>query len=97
MRAERRAGELLKELARGDPGRPEKAATVAANSPSPYQGALESSGINERTDLPAATIAGGSEYRQALDSSGINERTARRYQELANVPKEEFESAPSFY
>lgn len=47
IRAERRCGELLKELARGDPGRPEKAATHAAISP--YASALESAGLNERT------------------------------------------------
>lgn len=34
-----------------------------------------------------------SEYAQALASSGINERTARRWQQLAAVPKDEFEDA----
>jgi hypothetical protein len=46
LRAERRAGELLKELARGEPGRPEKAATRAPISP--YRSALESAQIAER-------------------------------------------------
>lgn len=40
----------------------------------------------------AATVAGTSEYRTALNSSGISDRTATRYQALANVPRETFES-----
>lgn len=41
---------------------------------------------NGRQPLP-------SDYQGALSSAGINERTARRWQELANVPKEKFEDA----
>jgi hypothetical protein len=47
LRAERRTGELLKELSRGDPGRPEKAAIPAPISP--YREALTQAQIPERT------------------------------------------------
>ena len=35
----------------------------------------------------AATVAGDSAYRAAIDANGISERSARRYQQLANVPR----------
>jgi hypothetical protein len=48
LRAERRCGELLKELARGQPGvKAQLPATLAGNSP--YRGALERTGISERS------------------------------------------------
>lgn len=40
-----------------------------------------------------ATIAAASQYKEALNTAGINERTARRWQELAAVPKKTFEDA----
>lgn len=40
-----------------------------------------------------ATVAGDSEYRQALEQTGTSERTAQRWQQLAAVPKDEFEAA----
>lgn len=43
--------------------------------------------------VAAATVAGASQYKEALTSAGINERTARRWQELAAVPKKTFEDA----
>ena len=46
----------------------------------------------ERTDKPPASVAGGSEYRSAIEATGIKERTAQRWQELAKVPKEQFEA-----
>lgn len=66
MRAERRAGELLKELARSQ---------------------------GQRNDKLPANVAGSSEYQDAIDKANIPARTARRFQELANVPVEQFESA----
>jgi hypothetical protein len=65
LRAERRAGELMAKLERGDAGRPKKAGAVAAIS----------------------------HYRQTIERVGIPERTARHWQELAAVPKEQFEDA----
>jgi hypothetical protein len=39
-----------------------------------------------------ATVAGVSEYREALNRTGTSERTAERYQALADIPSETFES-----
>lgn len=47
----------------------------------------------KRTDLTSRNDCRKSEYRAALESSGISERTGQRWQELANVPKEQFEAA----
>ena len=66
LRAERRAGELLSDLARATP-----------------QTAVKSS----------ATVAGDTAYREALEKSNIHPRTATRYQQLANIPAEDFEKA----
>lgn len=41
---------------------------------------------NGRQPLP-------SDYGKTLESAGVNERTARRWQELAGVPKQKFEDA----
>lgn len=40
-----------------------------------------------------ATVAAASPYREALKSNRLNERTAERWQELAGVPKQQFEDA----
>lgn len=48
--------------------------------------------IQKRWDT-AAGAAGVSEYALALESAGIDERTARRYQQLAEVPRAQFEAA----
>ena len=72
LRAERRAGELLKELARATP----QTANVSG------------------TENPPAAVAGGSTpYRDALHRTQIPERTAERYQQLANIPADDFEKA----
>ena len=42
----------------------------------------------ERTDKPAAGMAGGSEYATELQRNENPERTARRWQALARLPKE---------
>lgn len=49
---------------------------------------------NKSSGVPA-TVAGTSEYAQALESAGVKERTAQRWQNLAAVPKEQFEAALS--
>jgi hypothetical protein len=41
----------------------------------------------------AATVASRSAYAEALERTGTKERTARRYQELASVPRAQFEDA----
>lgn len=68
LRAERRTGELLKDLARGEAGRPPK-----KNTP------------NDADNFSQ------SEYSKALDSAGLSTQSASRYQQLANVPEEQFE------
>ena len=74
LRAERRAGELLKELARATP-----------------QGGDR--GNQHTGGKPAAVADMPSPYREALEKSQIPERTAERYQQLANIPAEDFEQA----
>jgi len=68
LRAERRTGELLKDLARAESSR----------------GGDTRSASNDATPEK-------SEYGAALDSAGLSRQTANRYQQLANVPEEQFE------
>ncbi|GIK83038.1 MAG: hypothetical protein BroJett024_41430 [Alphaproteobacteria bacterium] len=75
LRAERRTGELLKELARADKPNPDGR----------NQHEVTSDGVTQ-PKLP-------SPYAEALQSTGISRQTAHRYQALANVPSETFESA----
>lgn len=69
LRAERRAGELLKDLARAQ---------------------------GERTDLRDETLSGDatkSPYATALADTGMSRQTAHRYQQLADMPRGDFEAA----
>ena len=66
IRAERKAGELLKETEKHKAGRLKK------NTP------------NHRDNSP---------YTKTLDKNGISTQTASRWQQLAEVPKEQFEEA----
>lgn len=68
IRAEIRTGELLKELARSEGGRPTKNAS------------------NDATSYKEP-----SEYAATLESVGLSRQAANRYQQLANVPKEQIE------
>jgi hypothetical protein len=72
IRAERKAGELMKAMQRA-----------------PTSGGGDTRSKTGRQSLPS----GPSKYRAALETAGINERTARRWQELADVPKNDFETA----
>lgn len=67
IRAERRAGELMKTMGRSICG-------------------------GAGGDVHAALAGTPSDYRQTIDRAGIPPRTAQRWQELAEVPKERFES-----
>jgi hypothetical protein len=64
LRGERRSGELLAELARGEAGRPKKNSVQAESN-----------------------------FQQAKRSAGISDTQATRWQQLANVPKAQFEAA----
>jgi hypothetical protein len=44
----------------------------------------------ERTDKPAASVAGGSEYARTLLDTQTPERTAQHWQTLADIPEETF-------
>jgi len=82
LRAERRTGELLKELARGDAGRPIKEIVPTIGT------------INPPNDADKTTVAATpSPYASALQQTGISTQTASRYQALANVPAQVFEEA----
>jgi hypothetical protein len=81
LRAERRTGELLKELARATP--------ADAGS----QGGIAKAANTMPENVAPASVAGASPYRQAIDQAQIPERTAQRYQALANVPAQVFEEA----
>ena len=76
LRAERRAGELLKELARATP---QEVAAAGGNA--------------KAGNVLPANVADSSPYREALEKSNIPPRTAIRYQQLANIPAEDFEKA----
>lgn len=71
LRAERRIGELLKELARADRGGDHRSADQTPNG-----GEIEKS-----------------PYANALADNQISTQSASRYQRLADVPTQEFESA----
>jgi hypothetical protein len=65
IRAERRTGELLKELEKGKGGRPPENSLHDANSL----------------------------FSKAKEDAGISDNQAARWQQLADIPKEEFEKA----
>lgn len=79
LRAERRVGELLKDLARAD-------------SPNPsglggHSGKVDTS--DDRTQQPA------SEYAAKLGELGMSRQAAHRFQAVANIPQSDFERALS--
>lgn len=81
LRAERRTGELLKDLARATPA--ECGATGGRGK------ARESTSGAATSFRPAPP----SPYAQALADTGVSRQQAHRYQALADVPKETFEAA----
>ena len=80
LRAERRAGELLGEMARAQGARSDLSPTLS-NDATKSQSTDEvvASFLRDEQVLP-------SEFAQALRSTGISRQTAHRYQALANVP-----------
>ena len=75
LRAERRAGELLRDMERGEP------------NPHGINQHTVVPGHDDRE--PEAFFV--SEYRSAIEEAAIPERTARRWQEIADLPEERFE------
>lgn len=80
LRAERRVGELLKELERADHADAGRASGAAR-------------GQTNMSD--AATRSAPSPYAKALADQGMTRQSAARYQQLASIPKAEFERALS--
>jgi hypothetical protein len=78
LRAERKAGDLLSQMERGEAGRPANGGNAGRNS-SPYQ--------NSRHN------GGGFDRPQTLNQMGISEHQSRRWQQLADVPASQFEAA----
>jgi hypothetical protein len=77
LRAERRTGELLRDMARSETrGGGDRRSSAAANQ-------MSNAAINDTA----------SEYSAALESAGLSRQTAHRYQQLAEVPRETFERA----
>lgn len=76
LRAERRAGELLKELARA----------------TPEQAGAQGGRGNEKSVSNDAT-GFSSPYATALADTGMSRQTAHRYQQLADMPRGDFEAA----
>lgn len=85
LRAERRTGDLLKELARATP---EEAGSQGG------RGHVKSTS-NDATSFaqPGHFTPAPSPYAEALQRTGISRQTASRYQALSDVPKETFEAA----
>lgn len=93
LRAERRAGELLGELARST--KKEAGVAGAAKKSSTSNGATC---YKNKQIKPAQTSQAGmpidkSPYATTLERSGISKQTAGRWQELAKIPEPEFEAA----
>ena len=92
LRAERRAGELLKELARTEPeekGRRAHASTSAlvTNSPSPYAAALESNGMSRQTAHRFQALANVPQETFERALNGPERPSARRIIAEVAAPK----------
>jgi len=81
LRAERRVGELLKDLARAQGERTDLVATLSADG-------TKSASISEQ-----ARCKGPSPYATALAEQGMSRQAAHRFQSLASIPERDFEAA----
>lgn len=88
LRAERRVGELLKELARTEPEDRNPAGRAGLETSSTDATKFQS--ISEQ-----ARSRGPSPYAAALADQGMSRQQASRYQALANIPAPVFEQALS--
>jgi len=90
LRAERRAGELLKKTDRSKGGRPSKVKCPVCDA---EDGWHRRSGYDCSTIEYSRKADGSSEYRHTLAASDISERQAQRWQQLAGIPTDKFEAA----
>jgi hypothetical protein len=88
LRAERRVGELLKELARATPEEVAQAGGLA-------KAAMSADVTKQASISEMARSRGPSPYATALADQGITRQAASRYQALANIPEPVFEQALS--
>lgn len=86
LRAERRVGELLKDLARTEPA--DRSPTGRAGKEITSPEATKFQSISEQ-----AMPKGPSPYAAALSEHGISRQTAHKFQALANIPEADFERA----
>lgn len=89
LRAERRVGELLKELARATP---EEAGAQGG------RGNIKSPSTDETSFVSISEMArsrGPSPYAAALSEQGMSRQQANRYQTLASIPQADFDRALS--
>ena len=88
LRAERRVGELLKDLARATPQEVAQAGGIAK--------AATSADETKQTSISdMARSRGPSPYAAALSEQGMSRQQASRYQAIANIPEPVFEKALS--
>jgi len=85
LRAERRVGELLKDLARAEPAE-------RAHRANETMGRLSADGTNVSIS-EQARCKGPSPYATALAEQGMSRQAAHRFQSLASIPEREFEAA----
>lgn len=86
LRAERRVGELLKDLARADAGA-ERNPHGRAGKP------MSDDGTQVLSISEQARVKGPSPYAAALDQHGISRQTAHKFQSLASIPAADFDRA----
>lgn len=86
LRAERRVGELLKDLARAEVPNPQGLGGRAGKIDTSSEG-------TQQTISEQARCKGPSPYAAALDQHGISRQTAHKFQTLAAIPDEEFDRA----
>jgi len=88
LRAERRVGELLKELARATPQEVAQAGGLA-------KAATSTDETKQPSISEMARSRGPSPYAAALSEQGMSRQQASRYQALADIPEPVFEKALS--
>jgi len=100
LRAERKAGELLRQLERASAGRPQIAAKFSGNSSQAVTNFQKTSlrstphpAQPENSFQPSTSAQGrtSSEYQEVLAENDINRMTASRWMAVATVPDEAFE------
>ena len=105
IRAERRPGELLKDLARAETPNPKgvnqyQVTSTPVTQPKPAKsnsehfGSGRASGESRGKSAKSTPLTQqSSPYAEALETTGMARQTAHQFQKLAEVPAKEFEAA----